>query len=91
MCVTQGAIMSTTKPRIQVPVDEEFLEKLDKLRQDRPRAEFMRFCFLLFYKASYDRELERVYREGYKKIPDESPLPSAQAKLAREILSEERW
>ena len=83
--------MSKTKPRIQVPIDEEFLAKLDEVRQGRPRAEFMRFCFLFVYEVSRERELERVYREGYERIPDESSLPEAQAGIAGEILSGEPW
>ncbi|MBU4173319.1 MAG: hypothetical protein KKB90_12080 [Actinobacteria bacterium] len=83
--------MSKAKPRIQVPVDEEFLAKLDEVSQGRPRAEFMRLCFLFVYDVNRERELERVYREGYKRIPDESSLPEAQARIAGEILSGEPW
>jgi len=83
--------VSTCKARIQVPVDEDFLAKLDEARKGRPRAEYMRECFITVYEADRTRELERAYIEGYTKIPDDSPLPEAQVAMASEVLSRDEW
>jgi metal-responsive CopG/Arc/MetJ family transcriptional regulator len=82
-----------TKKVVQVPIDEELLKALNKLskKQKKSRAELIRqACQRHLSNIEYE-ELDRLYQEGYKRIPEEPELGEAQLKLASQVLSEEPW
>ena len=81
------------KKVIQVPVDEELLKALDRLsrRQGRARAELIRSACLSYLTRVEQEELDRRYREGYRRIPEEPGLGEAQSALAGQILPGENW
>ena len=82
-----------TKKVIQVPVDEELLIALDRTsrKQSKARAELIREACQSYLEQVESEELDRLYREGYERVPEEPELGEAQIGLAGEILPEESW
>jgi len=81
------------KKVIQVPVDEELLKSLDSLskRQRRARAEVIRqACSRYLQQVEYE-ELDRLYQQGYLRIPEEPEVGEIQIAVSGEVLSKESW
>jgi len=81
------------KKVIQVPVDKELLTALDQTsrKQNRARAELIREACQCYLTQMESEELDRLYQQGYEKMPEGPELGEAQTGLAGEILSEESW
>lgn len=81
------------KKVIQVPVDEELLVALDQMssKQNKARAELIRKACQYYLEQVESEELDRLYQQGYERLPEESGLGEAQIALAGEILPEESW
>ncbi|MBI2830617.1 MAG: ribbon-helix-helix protein, CopG family [Chloroflexi bacterium] len=81
------------KKIIQVPIDEELLKELNTLskKQHKARAEVIREACAHYIAEAEEEELDRIYAEGYRRIPDDPELGEALDKLAAEVLSEESW
>ena len=81
------------KKVIQVPVDEELLMALDQLsrKQRKARAELIRQACQHYLRQVESEELDRLYRQGYERLPEETELGEAQIALAGEILPKESW
>jgi len=81
------------KKVIQVPVDEELLIALDQTsrKQKKARAELIREACECYLEQMESEELDRLYRQGYEKLPEEPELGEAQIGLAGETLPEESW
>jgi predicted DNA-binding protein len=84
---------SMTKKVIQVPVDEELLIALDQTsrKQNKARAELIREACQCYLERVESEELDRLYKEGYERVPEGPELGEAQIGLAGEILPEESW
>ena len=82
-----------TKKVIQVMVDEELLKDLDSLsrRQRRARSELIRQACQIYLRQAKQEEMDKLYRQGYDKIPEEPELGEAQVAVAGEIMSKESW
>ncbi len=82
-----------TKRVIQVPVDEGLLTALDRLsrKQRKARAELIRNACQRYLEQVESEELDRLYRKGYERLPEEPELGEAQVALAGEILPGESW
>lgn len=82
-----------TKRVIQVPVDEGLLTALDRLsrKQRKARAELIRHACQRYLEQVESEELDRLYRKGYERLPEEPELGEAQVALACEILPKESW
>ena len=82
-----------TKKVIQVPVDEELLNGLDNLskKQHKARAELIRQACLHYLQQVEYKELDRLYRQGYEKIPEESEVGEAQIDMAGQVMPKELW
>jgi len=81
------------KKVIQVPVDEELLKNLDSLskKQRRARSEVIRqACSRYLQQVEYE-ELDKVYQQGYLRIPEEPEAGEVQIAISGEILSRESW
>ncbi len=81
------------KKVIQVPVDEELLKDLNSLskKQRKARAELIRqACRLYLQQVEYD-ELDKLYQQGYIRIPEEPEAGELQIAMSGEILSKEAW
>jgi len=82
-----------TKKIIQVPIDEEFLKDLDSLSQKKhkSRAELIRQACLIYLERSADEERDKIYQQGYMKIPEEPEVGEMQISISSEILPKESW
>ena len=82
-----------TKKVIQVPVDEGLLKDLDNLsqKQRKSRSELIRQACQIYLRQVKQEEMDRLYRQGYEKIPEETELGEAQVTVAGEIMSRESW
>ncbi|MBI2850794.1 MAG: ribbon-helix-helix protein, CopG family [Chloroflexi bacterium] len=81
------------KKIIQVPVDEELLKDLDRLskKQRKARSEVIREACVIYLARVKEEELDRIYREGYKRIPEDPAEIEALTALASEVLPKEEW
>lgn len=81
------------KKVIQVPVDEELLITLDQVsrKQHKVRAGLIREACQRYLEQVESEELDRLYEQGYEKLPEEPKVGEAQIALAAEILPEESW
>ncbi len=81
------------KKVIQVPIDEELLGSLDDAakKRGRPRSELIREACQQYLKQVQYEKMDRLYTEGYKRIPEEPALGEAQSALAGQVLSKESW
>ena len=81
------------KKVIQVPVDEELLKALDQLskKQRKARSELIRqACQRYLTQVEYE-ELDKLYQQGYERVPEEMELGEAQVAVAGQILPKETW
>jgi len=81
------------KKVIQVPVDEEMLVALDQTsrKQNRARAELIREACHCYLAQVESEELDRLYKEGYERVPEGPDSGEAQIGLAGETLRGESW
>ena len=81
------------KKVIQVPVDVELLKDLDSLskQQGKSRPELIRQACLSYLERVKDEELDKLYQQGYIKIPEEPAVGKIQIAMAAETLSKESW
>lgn len=81
------------KKVIQVPVDEELLKSLDSLskKQRKARSEVIRQACSRYLRQVESEELDRIYQQGYKRIPEKSETGEGQIAVSGEILSKESW
>lgn len=82
-----------TKRTIQVPVDEDLLQALDQVSRklQKARSEIIRQACKRYLTQMEDEELDRLYQQGYKKVPEESDLGEMQINLTGQVLSKEIW
>jgi len=81
------------KKVIQVPVDEELLKDLDNLskKQRKARAELIRQACLSYLQQVEREELDRLYQQGYMRIPEEPETGEIQVAMSGEFMSRESW
>ena len=81
------------KKVIQVPVDTELLMALDQLskKQRKARSELIRQACQHYLRQVESEELDRLYQQGYERLPEEADEGNAQVALAGEILPKESW
>ena len=81
------------KKVIQVPVDKDLLKNLDNLskKQQKPRSEVIReACSRYLQQVEYE-ELDKLYKQGYTRVPEEPETGEIQTGMSAEILSRESW
>ena len=81
------------KKVIQVPVDEMLLKDLDNVskKQRKARSELIRQACLIYLQKAKDEELDRIYQQGYMRIPEEPEMGETQVAMSGEFLSKESW
>ncbi len=81
------------KKVIQVPVDEELLKDLDGLskKQRKARSELIRQACQIYLQQAKQEEMDRLYQQGYERIPEEAEVGEAQVAVVGEIISRESW
>lgn len=78
---------------IQVPVDEELLKDLNSLskKQHKARSELIRQACLRYLQEVEYEELDRLYQQGYTRIPEGPETGEIQIALSSELMSRESW
>ncbi len=78
---------------IQIPIDDELLEDLTRLsREERQsRSAVIRRACRDYVKAREREELDRIYEEGYRRIPETSDSGESQVALLNQVLADEPW
>lgn len=81
------------KKVIQVPVDDDLCENLDDLsrKQHKSRSELIRQACLRYLQQAEHEELDRIYQQGYMRVPEEPAIGEAQIAMAGEITPREQW
>lgn len=81
------------KKVIQVPVDEELLKDLDGLskKQRKARSELIRQACQIYLQQAKQEEMDRLYQQGYERIPEEAEVGEAPVAVAGGIMSRESW
>lgn len=81
------------KKVIQVPMDRDLLEELDRLCVGRglARAELIRESCREYLKRADEEERDRAYRKGYEQVPEGPEAATAQVKLVKHVLPGEEW
>ncbi|MBI2836178.1 MAG: ribbon-helix-helix protein, CopG family [Chloroflexi bacterium] len=81
------------KKVIQVPVDEELLRDLDNLskKQRKARSELIRQACIRYLQQAKNEELDRLYQEGYTKMPEEPEIGETQVGISGEVFCRESW
>ncbi|MFP3974619.1 MAG: ribbon-helix-helix domain-containing protein [Dehalococcoidia bacterium] len=81
------------KKVIQIPVDEELLNALDRLskKQSKARSELIRQACQRYLEQLESEELDRLYQQGYERLPEKPEVGEVQIALADEVLSGESW
>jgi metal-responsive CopG/Arc/MetJ family transcriptional regulator len=81
------------KKVIQVPVDEKLLKDLDSLskKQRKARSELIRQACLRYLQQVENEELDRLYQQGYRRIPEKPETGEIQIAISGEYLSKESW
>ena len=81
------------KKVIQVPVDAVLLKSLNSLskKQGKARAEVIRESCVSYMAKAQEEEQDRIYREGYLRIPEEPDAGKAQASFLAKRLPRESW
>ena len=81
------------KKVIQVPMDVDLLEELDKRAQmfKQTRAETIRTACRDYLRAIEREEKDRAYQRGYEKHPESTDIGEAQSVIAGDMFEEESW
>lgn len=81
------------KKVIQVPIDDGLLNDLDNLskKQRKARAELIRQACLHYLREMEDEELDRLYQQGYMRIPEEPGTGEIQIAMSGEFIPKESW
>ena len=81
------------KTIIQVPVDNKLLDALkhESTKQNKTRSELIRLACQNYLKRLEQEELDRLYEEGYKKIPEATDIGEAQVAMLNEVINPEDW
>ena len=81
------------KKVIQVPVDKELLKDLDSVskKQHKARAELIRQACLSYLQRVKDEEMDKIYQQGYLRVPEEQEVGEIQLAIAGEFLPKESW
>ena len=82
-----------SKTIIQIPIDQELLQELDKisLEQSKSRAEVIRHACRKFLKETEEEKLDRIYQEGYERIPETAEIGESQIKILKNVWPKETW
>ena len=82
-----------SKTIIQIPIDKELLQELDKLSLElsKSRAEVIRNACRKYLNETEEERLDRIYQEGYKRIPETAGMGESQIKMLKNVWPKETW
>ncbi len=75
---------------IQIPIEEGLIEALDAASQSqkRSRADLIRQACRDYLNRQRIEELDRIYEQGYKRVPEDASIGEAQLELSIDVLGE---
>ncbi|MBI4287782.1 MAG: hypothetical protein HY671_05050 [Chloroflexi bacterium] len=78
---------------IQVPVDDQLLQALeDESRKlNKTRSGLIRIACQYYLKLLEREKLDRLYQEGYERIPEETDVGETQLAMLGNVLEKESW
>ena len=81
------------KKVIHIPIEKELVARLDSQAraEDVSRAALIRIACTRYLRQVEDAERERIYEEGYRRIPEETTEAESLAWLAAADLPNEDW
>jgi hypothetical protein len=81
------------KKIIQIPIDEELLEQIDETSRvlAESRAAFIREACRLRLRSLEGSKLDRIYVEGYQRMPENTAWAKVGAELLSRRLPKEKW
>jgi hypothetical protein len=84
---------SIPKKIIQVPIDDELLRRIDATAGivAESRASFIREACKQRLKHLHTKELDRLYVEGHRRLPEDLGWAESAAKLLSKRLPKENW
>jgi metal-responsive CopG/Arc/MetJ family transcriptional regulator len=90
---TGDGSFNMAKKVIQVPIEEGLLDSLNSMSRKRrqSRSKLIREACQQYLVQIENEELDRLYREGYERVPEETSPAEAQVSLANQVLSQESW
>jgi metal-responsive CopG/Arc/MetJ family transcriptional regulator len=82
-----------SKTVIQVPIDSELLEALDKIssEQCKSRSEVIRVACRKYLRETEAERMDRIYQEGYQRIPETTEVAESQVKMLSKVWPKESW
>ena len=82
-----------SKKLVQVPMGIELTNDLLELSKDtgESRAEIIRKACRYYLDSIKEKKKESIYIKGYKKIPEDTILAEASARLFSEVCDAEDW
>lgn len=81
------------KRTVQVAVDDNLLEALERQcrKQSKTRAELIRVACKYYLRHLEDEELDRLYQEGYVRVPEKTDVGETQLAMLGDVLDKESW
>jgi len=78
---------------IQVPMEQELVQALDSWSQriGQSRAEIVRVACRQHLRQLEREQLDRIYKQGYDRLPEEPIMALTQAELLGQVLAKEEW
>ncbi len=78
---------------VQVPMDGDLIAALDALAEQRreARAAVIRDACRQYLRGARDRQLDALYQEGYRRLPETAAVGEAQVAVVSQVLPEETW
>ena len=89
----RGNPTSPSSKVVQVPMEEALVQSLDSWSKElgRSRAEVIREACRCYLKHLEREKLDRIYREGYDRFPEEPIMALTQQALLSQVLPKEDW
>ena len=86
-------MIALSKRVIQVLIDDDLLGALDEASRSehRSRAHVIRQACSDYLARHRAEILDRLYQEGYERMPEDSAIGETQLALLGDVLVEERW
>lgn len=81
------------KKVIQVPIEDDLLGALDEASRSekRSRADLIRQACRDYLRRRREQTLDRLYQEGYERVPEDSAIGQAQVALLGQVLTDGTW
>jgi hypothetical protein len=88
-----GDAASLSPKLVQVPMEETLVQRLDSWSRElgRSRANIIREACRRYLKHLEREKLDRLYREGYERFPEEPVMALTQEALLGQVLPKENW